>query len=72
MTLNHVSKSVVGLIRSSNEDFIGDVITKDNLKVIRPGYGLEPKYFNKVLNKKSPFNIKKDEPLKAVILKNLH
>lgn len=33
MTLNHVSKSVVGLIRSSNEDFIGDFITKDNLKV---------------------------------------
>jgi pseudaminic acid synthase len=50
----------------------GQKFTKDNLKVIRPGYGLEPKYFNKVLNKKSPFNIKKDEPLKAVILKNLH
>ena len=50
----------------------GQKFTTDNLKVIRPGYGLEPKYFNKVLNKKSPFNIKKDEPLKAVILKNLH
>ena len=50
----------------------GQKFTKDNLKVIRPGYGLEPKYFNKILNKKSPFNIKKDEPLKAVILKNLH
>ena len=50
----------------------GQKFTKDNLKVIRPGYGLEPKYFNKILNKKSPFNIKKDEPLKALILKNLH
>ena len=50
----------------------GQKFTKDNLKVIRPGYGLEPKYFNKILNKKSPLNIKKDEPLKAVILKNLH
>ena len=50
----------------------GQKFTKDNLKVIRPGYGLEPKYFNKILNKKSPFNIKKDEPLKAVILKDLH
>ena len=33
MNLNHISKSVVGLVRSANEDFIGDFITKDNLKV---------------------------------------
>jgi len=33
MNLNHVSKSVVGLVRSANEDFIGDFITKDNLRV---------------------------------------
>ena len=50
----------------------GQKFTKDNLRVIRPGYGLEPKYFNKILNKKSPINIKKDEPLKSVILKNLY
>ena len=49
----------------------GQKFTKDNLRVIRPGYGLEPKYFNKILNKKSPINIKKDEPLKSVKLKNL-
>jgi sialic acid synthase SpsE len=41
------------------------------LRVIRPGYGLAPKYFNKILNKKSPINILKDEPLKPIILKNL-
>jgi len=33
MNLNHISKSVVGLVRSANEDFIGDFITKDNLRV---------------------------------------
>ena len=49
----------------------GQKFTKDNLRVIRPGHGLEPKYFNKILNKKSPINIKKDEPLKSVKLKNL-
>ncbi len=50
----------------------GQKFTKDNLRVIRPGYGLEPKYFNKILNKKSPINIKKDEPLKSAMLKNLY
>lgn len=33
MNLNHISKSVVGLVRSANEDFIGNFITKDNLRV---------------------------------------
>lgn len=33
MKLNHISKSVVGLVRSANEDFIGDFTTKDNLRV---------------------------------------
>ena len=33
MNLNHISKSVVGLVRSANEDFIGDFTSKDNLKV---------------------------------------
>ena len=46
----------------------GEKFTKDNIRVIRPGYGLEPKYYNQILNKNSPFNISKGEPLK---LKNL-
>lgn len=29
---------------------MGERFTKENIKVIRPGYGLEPKYFEKVLN----------------------
>ena len=33
MKLNHISKSVIGLVRSANEDFIGDFTTKDNLRV---------------------------------------
>lgn len=50
----------------------GQKFTKDNVRVIRPGYGLEPKYFNRILNKKSPLNINKDEPLKPSILKNIN
>jgi pseudaminic acid synthase len=50
----------------------GEKFTKDNVKVIRPGHGLEPKYYNKILNKKSSANISKNEPLKPIILKNLY
>ena len=50
----------------------GQKFTKDNVRVIRPGHGLEPKYFNRILNKKSPKNIDKHEPLKSAILKNLY
>ena len=50
----------------------GQKFTKDNIRIIRPGYGLEPKYYNKILNKKSPLNLDKDEPLKSSILKNIN
>mgnify|MGYP001358024791 CR=1 FL=1 len=50
----------------------GEKFSKDNIRVIRPGYGLEPKYFNKILNKKSPINISEHEPLKPIILKHIY
>ena len=49
----------------------GEKFTKENIRVIRPGYGLAPKYFNKILNKKSPVRILKHEPLKSIVLKNI-
>ncbi len=49
----------------------GEKFTKDNIRVIRPGFGLEPKYYNTILNKKSPSNILKNEPLKPVLFKKL-
>ena len=30
----------------------GDSVTKENVRSIRPGYGMHPKYFNDILNKK--------------------
>ena len=47
----------------------GEKFSKDNIRVIRPGYGLAPKYYNKILNKKSPISILKHEALKPTILK---
>ena len=45
--------------------------TKNNIRIIRPGFGIAPKYFNKILNKKSPYNLDSEEPLKVDILKKL-
>tara|TARA_B100001059_G_C17781153_1_gene554265 strand:+ start:519 stop:1535 length:1017 start_codon:yes stop_codon:yes gene_type:complete len=47
----------------------GEKFSKDNIRTVRPGHGLAPKYFNKILNKRSPMNIKKNEPLKNILLK---
>jgi hypothetical protein len=37
----------------------GDLLTKDNIKIIRPANGLRPYFFNSLINKKSPelFNL---------------
>ncbi len=41
----------------------GDLITEKNVRVIRPGYGLEPKYFDEVLGKKALKDIERGTPL---------
>lgn len=45
--------------------------TKKNIKVIRPGYGVGPVYFEQLINKRSPFNIKSQTAIKKKILKKL-
>jgi pseudaminic acid synthase len=42
----------------------GEKFSKDNLKVIRPAYGLHPKYFDGVIGKISKKNIRAGTPLK--------
>ena len=49
----------------------GEKFTFYNIRRIRPGFGLEPKYYTKLLNKKSPYNLNKGEPLKKTILKKI-
>ena len=46
----------------SNDMKAGDLITMDNIKVIRPGYGLEPKYFSILIGKKVNKDVKKGNP----------
>jgi len=42
----------------------GEKFNSNNLRRIRPGYGLEPKYYNKILGKKSKKNISPGTPFK--------
>jgi len=37
----------------------GELITKEHVKSIRPGYGLAPKYLDKMIGKKAPADIKR-------------
>ncbi len=41
----------------------GDVLTKENVRSIRPGYGMHPKYLKEVLGKKFKQDLKKGSPL---------
>jgi pseudaminic acid synthase len=40
----------------------GDVLTEKNLRIVRPGFGLAPKYFDRLLNSRVNQNIKKGTP----------
>ena len=41
----------------------GEVFTEENVRSIRPGYGLHPKHLNQVLGKRSTMNIDRGTPL---------
>ncbi len=41
----------------------GDVITKDNIRSVRPGFGLHPKYYEEILGRKFLDTFSKGEPL---------
>ncbi len=41
----------------------GEIFSKKNIRSIRPGFGLAPKYFDKVLGKKAKYDIPRGEPL---------
>ena len=47
----------------------GDIFSNKNLRIIRPGYGLHPRYFDQILGVRSNRLIKKGEPL---IMADLH
>jgi N-acetylneuraminate synthase len=45
----------------------GEKFSKDNIKVIRPGDGLEPKFWEKILGKEAHTDLKKGTPLHDVL-----
>jgi pseudaminic acid synthase len=49
----------------------GEKFTKKNIRVIRPGFGIQPVYFEKLINKKSPYDLKRETPLKKSLLKKI-
>jgi len=49
----------------------GEKFTKKNIRVIRPGFGIQPAYFEKLINKRSPFDIKSETSIKKTLLKKL-
>ncbi len=42
----------------------GDVFTKENIRSIRPGFGIHPKYYNEILGKKSAKKLEKGTALR--------
>ncbi len=50
----------------------GERFSNKNIKRIRPGIGIPPFFYESLIGKKSPFNIKEAEPLKKNILNKLN
>lgn len=48
----------------------GDVFSESNIRVIRPGYGIAPKYFNSLIGQKAKRDIYRGEPILESELKN--
>ena len=49
----------------------GEIFTEKNLRIIRPGNGLHPRHYESLLNKKSPYAIKKGTPITGDIVEAL-
>jgi len=49
----------------------GEVFTEENVRSIRPGYGLHPKYFKEILGKVAKEDLEKGEPLNIRSLDNI-
>lgn len=47
----------------------GEKLTEKNIRSIRPGFGLSPKYFKKIIGKRAGINIRKGIPLSWKLIK---
>ena len=46
----------------------GELLTQEKLRVIRPGFGLPPKYFEILIGKKVNQDVKRGTPMKWELL----
>lgn len=70
--INEQEKASLGFKRSLyiTKDLVaGDILTEENVRAIRPGLGLEPKYYREVLGKKVVSAAVKGTPLSFDIIK---
>ena len=49
----------------------GEIFTEKNIRAIRPGFGLHPKYYEKILGKKSPKNLDHGDRLSMSVLNDI-
>lgn len=48
----------------------GEIFTEENVRVIRPGYGLHPREYEHILGKRSREELERGEPLSASMVEN--
>jgi N-acetylneuraminate synthase len=46
----------------------GDLLTPDNVRIVRPGFGLLPKYYERIMGRRVNRNVKRGEPLRWELL----
>ena len=49
----------------------GEILTKNNVRSVRPGFGMHPKFYNEVLGQKASVNLEKGTPLKWDVITKL-
>jgi len=48
----------------------GELFTEKNIRSIRPGYGMHPKYYNEILGKKASKDLEKGDPMRFNFVTN--
>ena len=46
----------------------GDIITEDDIRSVRPGYGVPPKFFKFLLGRKMTSNVTKNTPVRLDVI----
>jgi pseudaminic acid synthase len=58
---NRVFKRSIFIVENMQK---GEKFSRENIRIIRPGHGIEPRYYDNVLGKRSTRDLKRGEPLK--------